>query len=124
MAVLGSSGTMTRNSDGDRCVLRLFNLTDTTLLKRDAQFWTLSLDTYLQLYLRTRVESEEDKHNKALVCAKLAGLGLALAEHFGRGVQSLDNVESPSMEAAGADAFQKLSKHTDRLEAATKKVVS
>ncbi len=105
-------------------VLRQFTLTDKVLLHQDALFWLTTLDTYLQLYKHSSVETETGRENKALICARLAGLGMAIAAHFGTGVESLADLNDPVMEDAGVDTYNRLTPHTDRMEAAAKKGLS
>ncbi len=104
--------------------MKFYTLTETALLEQDAKFWATSLDTYIELYRRTKVDSAEDRHNKAMTCAKLAGLAMAMAAHFGHGVAALNDIESPLMTSVGAETFERFSAHTDRLEEASKRRLS
>lgn len=79
--------------------LKQFTVSDRKLLIQDVEFWASAVDTALQFYKETSLNSEEDKAAKAVACARLAGLGLAMVQHFQTGVQSLisdvNNDEDP-----------------------------
>ncbi len=105
---------------------RQFTSTDKKLLIRDVEFWASSLDALLQFYKETKVESVEDKEAKAIACARLSGLGYAMAEHFECAIENLINTEAEgtpeldAVEAAAERLYKSGETHRNRLESAVK----
>lgn len=103
---------------------KLFTVSNQDLVRKDAKFWELSLGALLEMYKRTSVATKQDVVNKAHLCAKIAGFGLALAEHFGHGVNSLDSIDAPAMELSGTDSYRRYTGHTERLELVAQRVLN
>ncbi len=98
--------------------LKQFSLNNDSLQVRDAMHWAASLSEKLTLYCNSCAASSEDLEAKAAACASLAGLGLAMHNHFGAAVEALGCAEHQSCLAAGLAAFDSGKAHTDKMEAA------
>jgi len=99
-----------------------FTSTDKKLITQDVAYWASAMDVYLQFYAETSIATHDDKAAKAIACARLQGLALAMIEHFGNGVHAMIDTsikDSPDIEAAeatGTAAFEQAELHWNRLE--------
>lgn len=101
-----------------------FSLTDPKTLAHDKRYWSHQLSAALETYGCTKPDNEDSREAKAVACATLAGLGLALHGHFGKAVEALGCAEHQSCTAAGLRAFDGGKAHTDKMEAAALKTLS
>jgi hypothetical protein len=119
------SGTVYGTWEGKREVqvkFKQFTMTDRKFLIQDVEYWASSLDAMLQFYKECDVETEGGRIAKAIACGRLAGLGLAMTEHFSAGVESLidtehENDDLTATEDAGVRIYDMSETHTKRLEA-------
>lgn len=96
--------------------LTQFLSVDSKHIRKDSQFWLTMLDGLLQFYNTTCVESDEHKEIKAVVCAKLAGLGLAIHQHFAAAVESLDCDDNNAVQQAGMKSYDIGQRHSRNME--------
>ncbi len=101
-----------------------FSLTDMAILAHDKRYWSQRLSAALEAYGNTSPKDENSRETKAVACATLAGLGLALHQHFGTAVEALGCAEHQSCTAAGLAAFDSGKAHTDKMETAARKTLS
>ncbi len=101
-----------------------FSLVDQKVRDYDKKYWTGLLAAALDIYGNTKTVTKEDLESKAITCAALAGLGLALHNHFGTAVEELEYAEHSSCIVAGLAAVDRGRHHTDQMEAVAKKRVS
>lgn len=104
--------------------LRQFTLTDLKTLAHDKRYWSHQLSAALEAYGNTTPKDEDSREAKAVACATLAGLGLALHQHFGTAVEALGCDEHQSCIAAGLRAVDSGKAHTDKMEVAAGKQLS
>ncbi len=103
---------------------RQFSLNDTSLAAVDAEAWANGLSLALSAYANTTVKDEDNREVKAVACATLAGLGLALHQHFGTAVEALGCAEHQSCIAAGLRVVDGGKAHTDKMEQQALKLLS
>lgn len=102
---------------------KLFTSTDPAVLRKDELFWDTVVRSYLRVYRETKVGSCDDNATKAIACARLAAVGLGMAEHFAIGVTSLMDTDNPNSTNITAvhEVLDKIvtmcKKHRDRLDA-------
>lgn len=87
----------------------------------DARYWESAVKALLELYKTTDCRDEANKEQKALAMAKLAGIGLAMYQHFTNGVDSLDSTENHACLTVGVTTYELGMKHGQRLEETFKK---
>jgi hypothetical protein len=104
--------------------LRQFSLTDLKTLAHDKRYWSHQLSAALEVYGCTKPDNEDSREVKAVACATLAGLGLALHQHFGTAVEALGCAEHQSCIAAGLRAVDSGKAHTDKMETLARKTLS
>lgn len=91
---------------------KLFSLNSKKLIEADASYWERSIKSALDLYRNTKAESEEDLEARAVALASLAGLALAMHNHFGGAVEALGYSERQAMVAAGMKAYDASMRHS------------
>lgn len=97
-----------------------YTTTSKDLVNQDADFWVSALVTLLQLYRSSSPETD----SRAFAAAKLAGLGLAIHEHFSahvdafEGTHGLGGLYDPALVEVGLVGFDVGNKHTRRMEKA------
>jgi hypothetical protein len=101
-----------------------FSLTDLKILAHDKRYWSGVLSAALEAYGNTKVTSDDDRETKAIACATLAGLGLAIHNHFGTAVEALGSEGSRARLSAGLAAVDRGKSHTDKMENAALKQIS
>ncbi len=101
-----------------------FSLTDLKALANDKRYWSQQLSAALEAYGNTSPKDENSRETKAVACATLAGLGLALHQHFGSAVEALACDEHQSCLAAGLMAVDSGKAHTDKMEVSARKQLS
>ncbi len=102
--------------------LSQFYVTDRKLLIQDVEFWASTTDALLQFYKETMTLSADDLGVKAIACARMAGLGAAMVEHFSAGIDALidtskENADLEACEETGVRIYEMCDHHTKRLEA-------
>ena len=103
---------------------KLFSLNDRKLIENDVAYWQRSLSHALELYKQTKVESEDDVEARAVAAAGLAGLGLALHQHFGAGVSDLGMADTPAALSAGLKSYDSAVSHSKSFEGFAEKKLS
>ncbi len=108
--------------------LKQFSLSDQKVQSRDHKYWSREVSYALEVYAQTAggtvADNEDHLEAKAVACATLAGLGLALHQHFGQAVEALGCDEHQLCVAAGLRAIDSGKAHTDKMEAAALKTLS
>ncbi len=104
--------------------LRQFSLIDLKALAHDKRYWSSTLAAALETYGNTKVETEDHREAKAVACATLAGLGLALHQHFGTAVEALGCEGHLAVLSSGLKAVDLGKAHTDKMESAAIKTLS
>ncbi len=112
-------------------VLKQFTVNDLKTLAHDKGYWQRQLSAALEAYGNTSPKGfaqhgvdENSCETKAIACATLAGLGLALHQHFSTAVEALGHAEYQPCLAAGLRAVDSGKAHTDKMEVAARKLLS
>ena len=101
-----------------------FSLVDLKIIAHDKRYWSHQLSAALEAYGCTKPDNKDSREAKAVACATLAGLGLAIHQHFGTAVEALGCGEHQSCIAAGLRAVDGGKAHTDKMEASALKTLS
>ncbi len=107
-------------------VLHLFSSSDRKVLIQDSEFWAATFDGMMSFYKESSVGNDEELAAKAVACSRLAGLGIALTEHFSIGVSSvidvsIPNADTEACEEAATSVYGSCEAHTKRLETRVRK---
>ncbi len=103
---------------------RQFELNNKELLISDTQFWKHYLEGMLELYKTTSADDESHKNQRAYCAAKLAGLGLALHEHYSACVDAMGFMDDEDTIHVGMTAYDIGMKHSNNMEHLASKKVS
>jgi hypothetical protein len=104
--------------------LKQFTINDHKFVESDAKFWQTMAEGLLKWYADTRVESDGDRETKAVICAKLAGLGLAIHGHFTAAVEALSDTGSPTMLEHGMHSAKIGERQTNAMEVRAERLLS
>ena len=101
-----------------------FLTTDPLILKTDGNYWRSALDVLLQVLEENKLDTDFSKVRRAYAYSRLAGLALAMHEHFALGVYALDSTDNDDCVLTGMSMYDIGCKHTDAQEELYKKGVN
>lgn len=68
---------------------RLFSLNDRRLIERDISYWERSLSRAFAVLKETKAESDDDIEARAVALGSIAGIALAMHNHYGSGLRDI-----------------------------------